>query len=179
MQDSWCAMSELVTSGKVRFVGVSNFDRALIERSEAIRHVDSLQQELSMLALDDHELVRWCGEAARASCPTARSRQACSQGRSPASVRSPCATGAPRMTRGSSRRGDWTGSLSLVEKLRPIAARVGCTLAQLALAWNVHQPGVTAAIAGSRSARHVRDDAGAGDLALDDATLAELESVLT
>lgn len=62
MQDSWCAMSELVTSGKVRFVGVSNFDRALIERCEAIRHVDSLQQELSMLALDDHELVRWCGE---------------------------------------------------------------------------------------------------------------------
>ncbi len=34
----------------------------LIERCEAIRHVDSLQQEFSMLALDDRELIRWCGE---------------------------------------------------------------------------------------------------------------------
>ncbi len=43
-------------------LGVSNFDQGLLERCEAIRHVDSLQQEFSMLALDDRDLIRWCGE---------------------------------------------------------------------------------------------------------------------
>ena len=62
VEDTWGAMSELQDAGKVRFIGVSNFDRALIERCEAIRHVDSLQQEFSMLALEDRELIRWCGE---------------------------------------------------------------------------------------------------------------------
>ena len=51
VEDSWGAMAELAAAGKVRFVGVSNFDRALIERCEAIHHIDSLQQEFSMLAL--------------------------------------------------------------------------------------------------------------------------------
>ena len=62
IEDTWGAMGELQDAGTVRFIGVSNFDRALIERCEAIRHVDSLQQEFSMLALDDRDLIRWCGE---------------------------------------------------------------------------------------------------------------------
>ena len=41
-------------------------------------------------------------------------------------------------------------------------------MAQLALAWNVAQPGVTSAIAGSRDADHTRDNAAAGDVELDE-----------
>jgi aryl-alcohol dehydrogenase-like predicted oxidoreductase len=62
VEETWGAMSELQDAGTVRFLGVSNFDRNLIERCEAIRHVDSLQQEFSMLAREDRELIRWCGE---------------------------------------------------------------------------------------------------------------------
>ena len=62
-----------------------------------------------------------------------------------------------------------------MDALRPIAERLGCTLAQLALAWNWHQPGVTSAIAGSRNPAHVRANAVAGDLELDAATLGELD----
>ena len=62
VEESWGAMRALVDEGKVRFAGVSNFDRELIERCETIHHVDSLQQELSLLRLDDRELIRWCGE---------------------------------------------------------------------------------------------------------------------
>ena len=87
--------------------------------------------------------------------------------------------------------GDWRGekqddgpfvdlarSLEVVDRLRPVAERIGCTLSQLALAWNVHQPGVTAAIAGSRNPSHVRANAAAGDIELDHATLAELDALL-
>ena len=71
--------------------------------------------------------------------------------------------------------GDWRGaeqgegpfadleaSLAIVDRLRPVAERLGCGLAELALAWNVHQPGVTSAIAGSRNPEHVRANAGCG-----------------
>ena len=62
IEESWGAMAELVDAGKVRWIGVSNFDRARIERCQAIRHVDSLQQEFSMLRRDDADLIAWCGE---------------------------------------------------------------------------------------------------------------------
>jgi aryl-alcohol dehydrogenase-like predicted oxidoreductase len=51
-------------------------------------------------------------------------------------------------------------------------------LAQLASAWHIAQPGVTAAIAGSRDPRHVRANAAAGDITLDAATLDELVGLL-
>src|SRR5919205_2846844 len=62
VEDTWGAMSELVEQGLVRHVGVSNFDRELIERCEAVRHVDSLQPEFSMLHLENRDLIAWCGE---------------------------------------------------------------------------------------------------------------------
>ena len=70
-------------------------------------------------------------------------------------------------------------NLALVEALRPIAERLAITLAQLALAWNVAQPGVTAAIAGSRNPDHVRSNAAAGDIVLDGATLSELDAIVS
>lgn len=69
-------------------------------------------------------------------------------------------------------------SLAVVDGLRPIAERLGLTLAQLALAWTVHQPGVTAAIAGSRNPEHVRENAAAGDVQLDERTLQEIEDLI-
>jgi aryl-alcohol dehydrogenase-like predicted oxidoreductase len=59
--ESWGAMVRLVEEGKVRAAGVSNFDVALLERCEAIRHVDSLQPPFSLIRRDvaARELA-WC-----------------------------------------------------------------------------------------------------------------------
>jgi aryl-alcohol dehydrogenase-like predicted oxidoreductase len=178
IEDSWGAMCDLQDAGMVRFIGVSNFDRALIERCEAIRHVDSLQQEFSMLHLDDRELVRWCGE--RGTGVVSYSPLAAG-----------LLTGAVRSA--TFGQGDWRSgeeglhlfgqdnlerNLAVVDGMNPVAERLGITVAQLALAWNVAQQGVTSAIAGSRSPAHVRANAAAADVRLDDATLTELEALL-
>ena len=176
VEDTWGAMDGLVDAGKVRWVGVSNFDRTLIERCRAIRDVNSLQQEFSLLRLDDRELIRWCGEVG-------------------IGVLSYSPLGAGLLTgafgrEDAERIDDWRASdgltsvghldrvFALVDGMRPAAERLGVTLSQLALAWNWQQPGVTSAIAGSRDAEHTRSNAAAGDLELDERTLAELEALI-
>jgi aryl-alcohol dehydrogenase-like predicted oxidoreductase len=177
VEDTWGAITELQDAGKVRCIGVSNFDRDLIERCQAIRHVDSLQPEFSMLDRRNAELIRWCGEQGIGTV-----------------TYGPLAYGllTGAITRETTfGAGDWRGSpqtegafadldasLGIVERLRPIADRLGCTLGQLALAWNVHQPGVTAAIAGTRNPEHARSNAGAGDVQLDGPTLQEIDGIL-
>jgi aryl-alcohol dehydrogenase-like predicted oxidoreductase len=178
VEDSWGAMAGLVDEGLVRAVGVSNFDRELIERCEAIRHVDSLQQEFSMVVLQDRELIRWCGE---------HGTGVVTYGPLAYGLLTGAITAETTFARGD-HRGHRAGlfapasrarALALVDAMRPSVERVGASLAQVAIAWNVRQPGVTSAIAGSRDAAHVRSNADAGDVDLDDATLAELDAILS
>ncbi len=69
--------------------------------------------------------------------------------------------------------------METLDRLRSVADRLDITLAQLALAWVVHQDGVTGAIAGSRSPKHVRENAAAGDVTLDAKDLEEIETILS
>ena len=171
-------MAALVDEGLARSIGVSNFDRPLIERCEAIRHVDSLQQEFSMLNLDDRELIRWCGEQGTGVVSYGPLAYGLLTGAITMDTRFDAEDHRSKDTRmfppDPRRR-----SLAVVDGMRPIAERLGVTTAQLALAWNVHQPGVTAAIAGSRDPNHVRANAAAGDVELDGQVLEELEALLS
>ena len=182
VEETWTAMAALVDEGLVRWIGVSNFDRELIERCEAIRHVDSLQPQLSMLHLKNRDLIAWCGEngvGVVAYGPLA-------YGLLTGAITAEAEFGPDdwRRTGGTSyydrlfAPGKLERSLAVVEALRPVADRVGVTIAQLALAWVFHQSGVTSAIAGSRNPEHVRQNAGAGDVELDQKTLDELEELL-
>jgi aryl-alcohol dehydrogenase-like predicted oxidoreductase len=181
IEETWGAMVALLDDGLVRSIGLSNFDRASIERCEAIRHVDSLQQEFSMLWLEDRDLIRWCGEQGTGVLSYAPLAYGLLTGAITSETRFDEGDFRAREEEGGSlfARGNRERNLALVDGLRPIAERLGITLAQLALAWNVAQPGVTAAIAGSRNPDHVRSNAAAGDVELDEATRAELEAVLS
>jgi len=179
LEDTWGAMASLVEDGLVRHIGVSNFDQALIERCEAVRHVDSLQQEFSMLQQQDKDLIRWCGE---------HGTGVLSYGPLAFGLLTGAITRETAFDKGDFRGGEesdglfgsgFERNLAIVERLRPIATRLGVSLAELALAWNVDQPGVTVAIAGSRNPEHVRSNAAAGDVELDDATRSELDAVLS
>jgi aryl-alcohol dehydrogenase-like predicted oxidoreductase len=177
-------MATLVEEGLVGCIGLSNFGRKLIERCEAIRHVDSLQPHFSMLMRKGaDELFPFCesnGTGVICYGPLAFG----------------LLTG--RFTKDTRfGRNDWRGgghgigyykdlfapgkfedNIDRVEELRPIATRMGVSLPQLALAWALRQPGVTGVIAGSRSADHVSDNAGGAGVTLDQSDLDDIESIL-
>jgi aryl-alcohol dehydrogenase-like predicted oxidoreductase len=180
-EETWGAMAGLQDEGKVGAIGVSNFGRAQIERCEAIRHVDSLQPQFSLLHLEHRELISWCGE---------RGIGVVCFGPLAYGLLSGAITMETEFDASDWRSGkQWRGgyyrdlfapgkkerSLAVAAALRKVADRLGCTVGQLALAWVVHQSGVTAAIAGSRNPDHVRENAGAGNIRLDEDTLMEIE----
>ena len=156
LDESWGTMAELVDEGKARWIGVSNFDVEQLERCEAVRHVDSVQPPLSLLARGSRTTVLpWAAEHGTGVL-----------------VYSPMGSGlltgafdAERIV--SLDPDDWRRhsplfsepllgrNLALVEHLRPLAEQLGTTLPALAVAWALAQPGVTAAIVGARLPRQI------------------------
>jgi aryl-alcohol dehydrogenase-like predicted oxidoreductase len=179
VEESWGTMAELADEGKIRWAGVCNFSVDLLERCEPIRHVDSAQPPLSLLNPGAREdVIPWAREHGTGVI-----------------VYSPMASGL--LTGAFSRErldklapDDWrrhsdafqepelSRALRVVDGLRPIAERLGCSLPTLAVAWTLTVPGVTGAIVGARRPAQVDDWLPAGDLDLDEATLAEIEQLI-
>jgi aryl-alcohol dehydrogenase-like predicted oxidoreductase len=177
VDETWGAMAELVDDGLVRHIGVSNFDRDLIERCETIRHVDSLQPEFSMLTREHRDLIAWCGEHGTGVVAYGPLEYGMLAGAVTADT-----TFAPDDWRsgddgpfGPERRAQ---GLTLVEALRPIAEDAGLSLAQLAIAWVAHQPGITAAIVGSRNPDHAASNTAGADATLTSEQLDAIEALL-
>src|SRR6266511_5532657 len=179
VEESWGTMAELADEGKIRWAGVCNFSVDLLERCEPIRHVDSAQPPLSLLNPGAREdVIPWAREHGTGVI-----------------VYSPMASGLLTGAFGRERLDklapdDWrrhsdafqepelSRALRVVDGLRPIAERLGCSLPTLAVAWTLTVPGVTGAIVGARRPAQVDDWLPAGDLDLDEATLAEIEQLI-
>jgi aryl-alcohol dehydrogenase-like predicted oxidoreductase len=180
VEESWATLAELAEEGKVRWIGVSNFDVELLERCQTIRHVDSLQPPLSLLRRGArNEVVPWCaqhGTGVIVYSPLATGLLTGTFDRERVAALpaddSRVATGAdfrePRLTR----------ALELVERLRSIATRLGTSVTALSVAWTLAVPGVTGAIVGGRRADQVAGWLPAVNLDLDSDTLAEIERAI-
>jgi aryl-alcohol dehydrogenase-like predicted oxidoreductase len=169
LEESWSAMAELVDAGKVRWIGVSNFDVDQLERCEAIRHVDSVQPPLSMVqrnALGD--VIPWAsarGTGVIVYSPMASGllSGAFDRDRLEQLPSDDMRLGRPEFTEPSLSR-----NLALVERLRVIADELGCAVAELAIAWTLAQEGVTGAIVGARRPGQLDRWIGAGGRELSD-----------
>lgn len=176
VEETWGAMSELVAEGLTRHIGVSNFDRDLLERCRAVAPVDSLQNELSLVAQADRaDYLPWLTE--RDITYLAYSPLGAGLLTGALSADSTFDAGDWRRGEAAFQPGAFTRNLERVDRMRAVAMRLGTTTAGLALAWVLAVSDATVAIAGSRDPAHARDNAAAGNLELDAATLEELDAI--
>ncbi|HEV3263473.1 MAG TPA: aldo/keto reductase [Gemmataceae bacterium] len=175
IEEGWATLGALRREGKVRHIGVSNFDVAQLQRAEAVAPVTSLQPPYSLLdRRGEREVLPFCGRqgiGVIAYSPMA----------------SGLLTGA--MTRERVERlpaDDWrkhspnfrepqlSRNLGLVAVLRDIGGRHGRSPAEVAVAWVLHNPAVTGAIVGARRPGQIEGVVGAADLRLTSQDLREI-----
>lgn len=185
LEETWTAMAELKEEGLARYIGVSNFDRELIERCEKVAHVDSLQPHFSLLHTKGRDdLFPFCKENGTGIIcygPLAFGLLTGAVTRDTEFSDDDWRSGRNKMQGYYDQfyaPGIFERNLEVVERLRPIADRLSIGLAQLALAWVSHQEGVTGAIAGSRQPHHVEENAAAGSIVLDAKDLDEIDSII-
>lgn len=169
------AMVRLREQGKIRAIGVSNFSCEQI--SEARQHgpVECLQPPLSMLETQaTEELLPYCQEYGIGVIAWGPMAHGLLTGKFDASSTFSGFRADHALFRGEG----FKRSLATVDRLRGVADRLGCTLAQLALRWVIQQPGVTAAIAGAKKASQVKENADAGDVVIPPAEMDEIETIL-
>ena len=172
-------LAKLKAEGKIRNIGVSNFNAQQMALAVAVAPITSLQQPYSLLATEvEHSIL-----------PFTRKHQI------GAIVYSPMASGllSGAMTReriAALPEDDWrkrsanfrepalTNNLSLVETLRAIGERYNSTPGAVAIAWTLRNPAVTGAIVGIRRARQVNGVIGAAEIDLDTNDLLEIEEVM-
>lgn len=179
VEDSWAEMARLVEEGKVRAAGVSNFDVVLLQRCEAIRHVDSLQPPFSLIRRRAAEReIPWCAAHGTGVIVYSPLQSGLLTDRfDEERVRTLAKDDwrrrssdfqAPRLLR----------NLALRDALRPIAERHGATVSQIAIAWTLRWTGVTGAIVGARTPEQVDGWIDAGSVELTREDLAEIAAAI-
>ena len=178
IEEGWTAVAELVAEGKVRYAGVSNFSVKQLRRCQAIHPVTSLQPPYSMLARDvEAELLPYCAEQGIGVVAYSPMQCGLLTGKFSAQRLAQLPEGDWRLQDSAFAEPVFSRALELVARLTPLAERAGHNMAQLAIAWVLRRPEVTAAIVGARSPEQIEQTAPAGDWQLSQAELAEVEAI--
>jgi aryl-alcohol dehydrogenase-like predicted oxidoreductase len=177
IEETASALDALVKAGKIRYVGVSNYNAEQMRAFERTRRLDALQPPYSLFRREiEREILPYC-EAAGIGVL----------------VYGPLAHGllggsfTPQTTFAAD---DWRSkseffhgenfqrNVAVVEHLKRLAAREGMTIAQLAVAWVLAQPAIDVAIVGARNPGQLEQTALAGDKHLTQETLQEIERIM-
>ena len=178
IEEGWATMAQLQREGKVRWIGVSNFNVEQMKRAQEIAPITSLQPRYSLIHPEvESEILPFCLHHGIGTI-----------------VYSPMASGllTGAMTRERISKmpdDDWrkhdpdfnepelSRNLTLVERLRAIGNRHNCSPGAVAIAWTLRHPAVTAAIVGARKPEQVDDMLAAAALRLTESDLKQIQSV--
>ncbi len=176
LEEGWAELVALKRTGKVRWIGVSNFSVEQMKRAQAIAPVTSLQPPYSLVRRGvESDILPYCareGVGVIVYAPMA----------------SGLLTGAMTRERAASLPADdWrrrspefnepnlTRNLALVERLRAVGKRYGRSPGEVAIAWTLRNAAVTGAIVGARNAAQAEGVMRAAELRLGEADVAEIE----
>lgn len=177
IEDSVGALANLVQAGKVRAIGLSEVGAATLRRAQAVHPIAALQSEYSLWTRNPEiavlEECRRIGTALVAFSPLGRGFLA-------GAIRAPAELVAGDIRLGMPRfqSPNFEENRRLLAPLDDIAERVGCTRAQLALAWLLARQAHVHVIPGTTRESHLVENCGADAIRLDAATLSELEALL-
>jgi aryl-alcohol dehydrogenase-like predicted oxidoreductase len=179
VEEGWGAMADLQREGKVRWIGVSNFNVDQMRRAQAIAPITSLQPPYSMLVRGvEQEILPYCQENGIGVISYSPMRNGLLSG------------GMTRERVDNLPADDWrrrnpdfqepnlSRNLELAALLGEIAANHGRTAGEAAIAWVLRNPAVTAAIVGVRRPDQVAGVIGAADWRLSDAEAARVDEFL-
>jgi aryl-alcohol dehydrogenase-like predicted oxidoreductase len=179
IEEGWTEMARLQSEGKVRYIGVSNFNVSQMQRAQEIAPISSLQPPYSMLERGvEAEILPYCEENNIGVIVYSPMESGLLTG---AMTRERIANFAADDWRRNNRdyqEPNLTRNLALVELLREIGARHGRTAGEVAIAWTLRHRAVTAAIVGLRRAGQAAGTLGAADFRLSADELQEIEASL-
>jgi aryl-alcohol dehydrogenase-like predicted oxidoreductase len=177
IEEGWATLAELKREGKVRYIGVSNFDVAQMKQAQAIAPITSLQPRYSLLHREiEAEVLPSCAReniGVIAYSPMA-------SGLLTGAMTRERVEGLPaddwRKRHPDFREPQLSRNLRLVRLLRAIGRHHGRTPAEVAVAWVLHHPAVTGAIVGARRPDQVAGVAGAAGLRLSPEDLGQIDA---
>jgi aryl-alcohol dehydrogenase-like predicted oxidoreductase len=186
LEETMEALTEVVRAGKARFIGFSEWNAAQIESSLVLsaergleRFVSSQPQYSLLWREPEREVIPLCRANGISQIVWSPLAQGALTGKYRPGEPPPSDSRAtsPRMGRLMDR---WLDDdvLRRVQRLLPVAERLGLSPAQLALAWVLREDNVAAAIVGASRPDQVRENAAAADVSLDEATLVEIDAIL-
>lgn len=180
IEEGWETLAKLKQEGKVRYIGVSNFSVAQMERISKIAPITSLQPPYSMLNRGvEKEILPYCQQhnigvinyspMVSGLLTGAMTKERVAQLPQDDWRRNNHRFQEPQLSR----------NLKLVELLREIGSAHGRSPGEVAIAWTLHKPAVTAAIVGARNAKQVGGIIGAATFRLQPDEIARIEHFLT
>lgn len=179
VEEGWGEMARLVEEGKVRYIGVSNYDVEQIKRAQKIAPVASLQPPYSMLHREaEDELLSYCSENNIGVVAYSPMQRGLLTGKFSRERFDALASDDHRRKSPDFLEPQFAATLQFVDELRPIAERNGRTLAQLAVSWVLRRPEVTAAIVGARRPQQITETAPASDWNLSEEDIEAIEKLL-
>jgi len=174
IEDTVGAMADLVRTGKVRYLGLSEASARTIRRAHAVHPIAAIQSEYSLWTRDpEDEVLATCAELGIGFVPYAPLGRGFLTGRFRKTT--DIEEGDRRHDHPRFHEEHFTRNLDIVRRLEPIAASKGCTLAQLALAWLLSRGDSIVPIFGAKHVRYVDENTGALTVHLTDDDLLALE----
>jgi aryl-alcohol dehydrogenase-like predicted oxidoreductase len=176
LEEGWSTMAELKQEGKVRWIGVSNFDVKQLRRAKAIAPITSLQPPYSLIHREvEEDILPYClhsgiGVIVYSPMASGLLTGAMTRERAAKLPKDDWRHGHPDFT-----EPNLSHNLALVDRLQEIARRHGRSPGEVAVAWTLRNPAVTGAIVGARNARQADGVMRAGELHLSDKEVNEIE----
>jgi aryl-alcohol dehydrogenase-like predicted oxidoreductase len=171
------ALAQLAREGKIRYVGVSNYDVEQMQAFERTRKTDTLQPPYHLFRRDiERAILPYCAQHGIGVLVYGPLAHGLLAGRY-----TPQTTFASDDWRSESPEfhGDlFARNLAVVERLKGVAERHGITVAQLAVAWVLANRAVDVAIVGARRPQQLEETARAGDVRLTPETVGEIEQIM-